>query len=314
MLASRPALTGGGAGCSIGRTMSGLFRIALFGFSEFERSTMASCLRLSGGYEIVPAGDDCDAIVVDADHGPSLQLALANEPLHRTVFVGSHSPPGAAASLSRPIDAQRVVRALEELLRGPGRVALELVADPYAPVSSPMPLEPEPPHRPTPAPPAWRPLPAADWLAPLQPAAPPRRTPARTAPTALIVDDSAIARRFLASRLLPWGLEVDAVASSGEALRRLAQRHHDFAFVDVELGDDSELDGLSLCRHVKRQLPLAVSQLVLVSAHGSELDQVRGMLAGCDAYLAKPLREDDLARLLARQGLKRGALPRADEG
>lgn len=314
MLAPRTALTGGEPGCSIGRTMSGLFRVALFGFSEFERSTMASCLRLSGGFEIVPAGDDCDAIVVDADHGASVQLVLANEPLHRTVFVGGPAPAGAAVWLPRPIDAQRLARELDLLLRGPAGVAVELVADPFAPVSSPMPLMPElPPARPTRAPPARRPPPAA-WLPPLQPAPPPRHGAPRSAPTALIVDDSAIARRFLASRLRPWGLEVDAVASSGEALQRLARRHHDFAFVDVELGDDSELDGLALCRHVKRQLPRSVSQLVLVSAHGSELDQVRGMLAGCDAYVGKPLREADLARLLARQGLTRQAASSPDEG
>lgn len=296
--------------------MSRNFRVALFGFSEFERSTMAGCLRLAGGIEIVPAGDECDAIVVDADHGPSLQLALANEPLHRTVFVGSPSPPGAAASLSRPIDAQRVARELDLLLRGPGRGAVELVADPFAPVSSPMPLLPElpsPPARPSPAPPP-RARPAATWLPPLQAAGPAPRAPERTVPTALIVDDSAIARTFLSSRLRPWGLEVDAVASSGEALRALAQRHYDLVFVDVELGDDSELDGLALCRLVKRQLPQAVSQLVLVSAHHAELDQVRGMLAGCDAYLGKPLREAELARLLARQGLKRQSAPAPGEG
>ena len=42
----------------------------------------------------------------------------------------------------------------------------------------------------------------------------------------------------------------------------------------------------------------------MVSAHHSELDRVRGTLAGCDAYLGKPLQAAELERLLLRQGLK----------
>ena len=44
--------------------------------------------------------------------------------------------------------------------------------------------------------------------------------------------------------------------------------------------------------------------VVMVSSHQAEVDRVRGTLAGCDAYLGKPLIEADLDRLLRRQGLK----------
>jgi DNA-binding response OmpR family regulator len=125
------------------------------------------------------------------------------------------------------------------------------------------------------------------------------------------VDDSALALRFLASRLQPWGLAVECVSSSGKAVERLAQRDYDFVFIDVELGAESELDGLALCQHIKRHHPLAGSLLVMVSAHHSELDRVRGTLAGCDAYLGKPLQAAELERLLLRQGLKPPPVPPA---
>jgi CheY-like chemotaxis protein len=45
----------------------------------------------------------------------------------------------------------------------------------------------------------------------------------------------------------------------------------------------------------------------MVSAHAEESDRARGMLAGADAYLGKPLDEVDLQRLLLRLGLKQAA-------
>jgi DNA-binding response OmpR family regulator len=43
--------------------------------------------------------------------------------------------------------------------------------------------------------------------------------------------------------------------------------------------------------------------VVLVSAHGEAVDRVRGTLAGCDAYLTKPLDEDELQRTLRKLGV-----------
>ncbi|MDE2159309.1 MAG: response regulator, partial [Burkholderiales bacterium] len=148
------------------------------------------------------------------------------------------------------------------------------------------------------------PLPAAP--APnslLQPSAP-AATPAAAPPRVLVVDDSQSAQRYRETRLKPWGLRVDRVSTSTQALELLGRRSYDYVFLDLELGDASELDGLALCQQIKR-LPAAVSTLVImVTVHQSELDRVRGALAGCDAYLGKPLDEIELARLLRRQGLK----------
>jgi CheY-like chemotaxis protein len=251
--------------------MSKTYRVALLGFSPFERSTLATYFRLaaprSPGYALVSAGDESDFLLADADHAGSVQLVLATERLGETVFVGSQAPAGAMAWMMRPIDPLHVMRELDAML-------LQR-ADPAAAKRS---AAPPAPAEPAPAPPPG--------------------------PAALLVDDSALALRFLASRLQPWGLAVECGSSSSQAVGRLAQRNFDFVFIDVELGAESELDGLALCQHIKRHHPLAGSMLVMVSAHHSELDRVRGTLAGCDAYLGKPLQSAELERLLLRQGLK----------
>ena len=262
---------------TIGRKIPKTYRVALLGFSLFERSTLATYFRLATprdpGFELVSARDGSDFILADADDAASVQLVLTTERLGETVFIGSQAPEGAVAWMMRPIDPLQVMRELDAMLQ-----LRQGGAEPAAAKT-----------------PAARPAPAE------QPPAPPA-PPA--GPAALLVDDSALALRFLASRLQPWGLAVECVSSSGKAVERLAQRNYEFVFIDVELGAESELDGLALCQHIKRNHPLAGSVLVMVSAHHSELDRVRGTLAGCDAYLGKPLQAAELERLLLRQGLK----------
>ena len=152
---------------------------------------------------------------------------------------------------------------------------------------------------------------ALQALLPRPPAPPPLRR-------ALLVDDSAIALRFLETRLQRWGLHLDSAPSSNRAIELMAsEAPYDFVFIDVELGPQSTLDGFALAQHIRRQhrrepLPPV---LVMVSAHASPEHRARGQLAGCDAYLAKPLDEVELQRLLLRHGLKpRAAAPSVPGG
>lgn len=127
--------------------------------------------------------------------------------------------------------------------------------------------------------------------------------PPALSPRALIVDDSAIAQRYLEIRLLRWGLVVDRADNSARANDLMLRHSYDLVFLDVELGPDSELDGLALCQQIKHSVAAMNVTVVMISAHHSELDRVRGALAGCDAYLGKPLDQAELDRLLLRQGL-----------
>jgi CheY-like chemotaxis protein len=151
----------------------------------------------------------------------------------------------------------------------------------------PAPQRPSPPS--PPLPPSPRPQPS-----PPSPPSPPR---------ALIVDDSPIAQRYLEIRLLRWGLVVDRAETSAAAQQLMLRHSYDLVFLDIELGPASELDGLALCRQIKQSVAAVNVTVVMVSAHHSELDRVRGALAGCDAYLGKPLDQAELDELLLRQGL-----------
>jgi CheY-like chemotaxis protein len=264
------------------------FHVAILGFSDFERSALASCFRLAGNrvphYGQVPKLAEADFLVADSDHAPSVQLAVATGRIEQTVFVGTRPPADARTWLDRPIDPLHVMRELDAMVQ---------TATDFPP--------------PTPPRPATRELPGEDRDDTVPGVL--SRSLAENAPTpgALLVDDSALALRFLETRLLPWGLQIVSTTHSRRALELLGQRSFRFAFLDVELGQGSELDGLALCRHIK-QSPWAVGLTVfMISAHHGELHRVRGSLARCDGYLAKPLDERELARLLRRHGLRHPA-------
>ncbi|MEO5734230.1 MAG: response regulator [Rubrivivax sp.] len=136
------------------------------------------------------------------------------------------------------------------------------------------------------------------------PLSPPPSLPSAGQPMALVVDDSQVAARFLQRRLEAHGVQVTCADNSGDAIALFETHAYDLIFLDVELGPLSALDGLGLCQRVRQSAATVDSSVVLVSAHHSEVDRARGLLAGCDAYLGKPLQESELAQLLSHHGLK----------
>ena len=281
-------------------------RVAVLGFSSFERETLVSYFRLAAQravrYEQVSDPGEARFIVADADHAPSVQLVLATERLADAVFIGAQAPELCMAWMARPIDPRQVLRQLDAMA-GVTDDAAALpppAAAPKVEASRATAVAPPPPRRPRPPPPAA----VTVATAAVTPAAAILPVPK---PTALLVDDSAIATRFLESRLERWGLEIARASNSSEALALLEEHDYDFVFLDVELGTGSKLDGLALCQHIKRNSHNGAAiqtMVVMVSAHQGELDRVRGALAGCDAYLGKPLDEVELQRLMMRHGLR----------
>lgn len=115
----------------------------------------------------------------------------------------------------------------------------------------------------------------------------------------LVVDDSDIALKFMRNRLTRFGFRTDLVNSGEEALGRMNTRPYRFVFLDVMM---EGMDGYQTCRAIKQRKysegkPPVV---VMLTSRGGTIDKIRGTLAGCDAYLTKPLNERDLIAVLAK--------------
>ena len=294
--------------------MSSPHSVCLLGFSDFERRALALQFRLAAGrtpaYALVATIDEARFLVVDGDAKSAVQRALDAGRLAHCIFVGvSVAPKGALARLRRPIDALSLLRELDAALiqlQGPTAVMPPAAPAPAAAVAAAPPRN---PPRLLPRAPAAN---SNDGLLDSQLSELADRFPDRAAHDgassaakpaavrcdALLVDDSEIALKFLELKLGELGLRSRGVTDSDAALAQLARHDFNYVFLDVELGPGSKLDGLALCRHIKRrtQRPPVVA---MVSAHATQTDRVRGSLAGCDAYLGKPLQPSDLLTVVS---------------
>ncbi|HEX6721332.1 MAG TPA: response regulator [Burkholderiaceae bacterium] len=303
--------------------------VCLLGFSDFERRALAMQFGLAGArnpsYTLVATPQEARFLVVDGDAKSAVQRALDAGRLADALFVGAGAAPaGAMARLKRPIDALSLLRELDAaVLRVLGPAALAMAAASLKPVP-PSTVAPKAPAQPRTLPLARPAAPAADGggtmpglldsqlseLADLFPDRAPAGTdePKATAKEqrcdALLVDDSEIALRFLEIKLGELGLRSRTATDSDTALEQLSQHEFKYVFLDVELGQASRMDGLALCRHIKRMRRSSRPPVVaMVSAHATQTDRVRGSLAGCDAYLGKPLVADELRAVV---GLRPG--------
>jgi len=274
------------------------FSVAVEGFSAFERDALTSFFRLaarrSPAYHQVDEAGVSDFLIADADHAGALAAVRRGQRQGDTVFVGARAPKGAAAWLPRPIDPMHIVRELDLLVEA--RLA------PPEPPSALLPLDLDigaeaPGARP-------------DMLLPESRVAPVAKRPERRARarngkprggsgrTVLVVDDSEVARQFLARRLRHFGYRVETAASGEQALDVLASRSFALVFLDIVLGPPGSVDGLRVCQTIKQQGGAKPAAVLLVTGLDGSADRVRGSLAGADAYLVKPLMEPEFLAAL----------------
>lgn len=286
--------------------MSMRYRVAVQGFSPFERSTFQSFFRLAArrqpAYDLVEDLRTADLVIADADQATAVSAVREAGRLPRCLFIGARDVGAGLGRLPRPINLMNVLRLLDEMSQ-PG-------AAPQRP-ASPGPSA--PPSRPAPAPSlALQAMPAAASGRPLAtaPASPefPGGSDFSNSVTVdgderfdhiLVVDDSDIALRFMQTRLKRFGFKVHLARSGEEALERIARQQFEFVFLDVMMAG---MDGYQTCKAIKRKAPppgRRVPVVVMLTSRAGPVDRIRGTLAGCDAYLTKPLSEDELVRVIS---------------
>jgi DNA-binding response OmpR family regulator len=104
----------------------------------------------------------------------------------------------------------------------------------------------------------------------------------------LIVDDEAHIRMLIEQTLEE--LEDEGVefltAENGEIALEIIQREKpQLVFLDVMM---PKMNGMEVCRRVKKELGLDKVFIVLLTAKGQELDRLKGQEVGADVYMTKP--------------------------
>ncbi len=121
----------------------------------------------------------------------------------------------------------------------------------------------------------------------------------------LLEDDPAIAKTVVYA-IERAGLNVTHCLLVSDALRQLEIASFDALVLDVGLPDGS---GLDVCRHVRANAALQHLPVLMLSAHGEEIDRVLGLELGADDYVTKPFSPRELVARI--RGLLRRAQPPA---
>jgi two-component system, OmpR family, alkaline phosphatase synthesis response regulator PhoP len=110
----------------------------------------------------------------------------------------------------------------------------------------------------------------------------------------LIVDDEAHIRMLIEQTLEE--LEEEDVtflsAENGEqALEIISKEKPQLVFLDVMM---PKMNGMEVCRKVKKELALSQVYIILLTAKGQEIDRQKGQEVGADVYMTKPFDPETL--------------------
>lgn len=118
----------------------------------------------------------------------------------------------------------------------------------------------------------------------------------------LVVDDIGANRQLLEAKLLAEYYEVAQAASGAEALDAARAWQPDIVLLDVMM---PVMDGYEVCARLKADPATAHLPVVMVTALVDAVERVRGLEAGADDFLSKPVHDATLfARLRALLRIK----------
>jgi PAS domain S-box-containing protein len=113
-------------------------------------------------------------------------------------------------------------------------------------------------------------------------------------PIILVVDDQPQSIELIEAYLIPQGHGIIAAANGEEALEKLSENHIDLMLLDVMMPG---MDGFEVIRRVRQDTAHRLLPIILLSSLRETGDRVKGIEAGCDDFISKPV---DKMELLAR--------------
>lgn len=120
--------------------------------------------------------------------------------------------------------------------------------------------------------------------------------------TILTIDDDPAFRNLLASLLRMHGFTVVTAHDGEDGLSVFARHQPDLVLLDVDM---PRMNGFEVCRRLKQHPDSRLTPVVLVTGLAATDDRVRGLEAGADDFLSKPVdRNELLARVRSLISLK----------
>jgi CheY-like chemotaxis protein len=115
--------------------------------------------------------------------------------------------------------------------------------------------------------------------------------------TILVVEDDEQSQNYMRI-ILSKSFAVHLAATAGEARQILENHPVDLILMDLSLRGPT--DGIMLTREIRQDRRRADLPIIALTAHAFPRDQQRSLDAGCDAYMAKPFRFEQLMNLIRK--------------
>ena len=113
----------------------------------------------------------------------------------------------------------------------------------------------------------------------------------------LVVDDSALVRRYYRGALEQRQFDVAEALNGLEALEKLLAEPADLLIVDINM---PTMDGLTFVETLRRQaLPIASIPVVMASTESGPQDFTAARSSGANYYLVKPIAREKLQQIAA---------------
>jgi len=111
----------------------------------------------------------------------------------------------------------------------------------------------------------------------------------------LVVDDNAMNRDLMEHLLKSRGLSSTIVSNGQEAIDQLRRNNYDMVLMDIQM---PEMDGYTATRQIREDLGLDIP-IIAMTAHAMAGERERCLSFGMNEYLSKPVREQELFRMIA---------------
>jgi CheY-like chemotaxis protein len=117
-----------------------------------------------------------------------------------------------------------------------------------------------------------------------------------------VAEDTETSRTLLAEVLKAAGLDVQEAVNGKQAVEMFHEWRPHFIWMDVRM---PVMDGLEATRRIKQTEAGQSTAIVALTAHALEEEKEAILAAGCDDFVRKPFREQEIFEAMAKHlGLK----------